>query len=204
MKKRFARDLKGYTNKKVKADKKRLKDKKKRIKSEKEKLAHQLGKDINREINREVINVYLEMHPCVVCGEDDIDCLEFDHLRDKEYNIAQMTTYKPSAVFAEIAKCQVLCANCHVRKTRYDFATERRQEGEPVMGKRSGIDPNWSAEEKAQYRIRLYEEKKIRAKALREQRKHTRMLSDLLGRKEIEDLAMQQIIDQQRAKDNAG
>lgn len=40
--------------------------------------------------NREFIISYLETHPCVDCGETDIQVLEFDHLADKKHNISQM------------------------------------------------------------------------------------------------------------------
>jgi hypothetical protein len=57
-------------------------------------------------------------HPCVDCGEPDPVVLEFDHLRDKSFNIGQALPYRrwPS-ILAEIEKCVVVCANCHRRRT---------------------------------------------------------------------------------------
>jgi hypothetical protein len=45
--------------------------------------------------------------------------LQFDHLRDKCKGIAYMcgSAFAWSTILEEIAKCQVLCANCHTRKT---------------------------------------------------------------------------------------
>lgn len=57
-------------------------------------------------------------HPCVDCGETDPLVLEFDHLRDKCFNIGTgLRTYTWHAIVDEIAKCEVVCANCHRRRT---------------------------------------------------------------------------------------
>jgi hypothetical protein len=63
---------------------------------------------------------YLQTHPCVVCGESDPIVLDFDHIRGKKkYPVTYMIShqYCLETVIEEIAKCQVLCANCHRRKT---------------------------------------------------------------------------------------
>jgi hypothetical protein len=57
-------------------------------------------------------------HPCVDCGETDPLVLEFDHLKAKNFNIAKgLRDRKWQAVLDEIAKCDVVCANCHRRRT---------------------------------------------------------------------------------------
>lgn len=72
--------------------------------------------------NKERLYEYLTEHPCVKCGESDPVVLEFDHLRDKKYTISNMVhSYSWSSILKEIEKCQVLCANCHKRKTAKDF-----------------------------------------------------------------------------------
>jgi hypothetical protein len=71
-----------------------------------------------RKANRILICEYLEDHPCVDCGEDDIVVLDFDHLRDKKEAVTFMIhDYPPSKILEEIEKCVVRCANCHRRKT---------------------------------------------------------------------------------------
>ena len=62
-----------------------------------------------------------------MCGESDPVVLEFDHIDDntKYMNIAHMIcdSFGLDRVMEEVAKCQVMCANCHRRKT----AKERGQ-----------------------------------------------------------------------------
>lgn len=62
---------------------------------------------------------HLAQHPCVDCGETDIVVLEFDHIRDKHSDVSHMATmgFCWETIEAEIAKCEIRCANCHRRKT---------------------------------------------------------------------------------------
>ncbi len=61
---------------------------------------------------------YFKRHPCVDCGEGDPVVLEFDHLRDKEFSIGQgLTTRSWQDILNEIEKCEVVCSNCHRRRT---------------------------------------------------------------------------------------
>ena len=73
-----------------------------------------------RSSRRVAIEGYLRDHPCVDCGEADLVVLDFDHVRDvKIASISAMIRDRMSMelVWAEIAKCEVRCANCHRRKT---------------------------------------------------------------------------------------
>lgn len=60
---------------------------------------------------------------CNRCDERHIVCLEFHHIDPtaKEYNVGSMVnSIKPiQRIEDEIAKCEVLCSNCH-RKEHYD------------------------------------------------------------------------------------
>lgn len=60
---------------------------------------------------------------CVICGEKDLAVLDFDHLYDKKYSVAKIASncFSIKKVLNEIEKCQILCANCHRRKTAKDF-----------------------------------------------------------------------------------
>lgn len=88
--------------------------------------------------NKILITNYLLANPCVDCGMKDVRTLDFDHVRGvKIMNISQMLHrgVKMSTVFAEIAKCEVRCANCHRIKT-----SERREANKSNM--RDGDDGN--------------------------------------------------------------
>ena len=74
----------------------------------------------NRERNRKFVCDYLTEHPCVDCGESDILVLEFDHRngnKDKAVAVGVQARWGLERLAAEIAKCDVRCANCHRRKT---------------------------------------------------------------------------------------
>jgi hypothetical protein len=61
---------------------------------------------------------YFRTHPCVDCGEADPVVLAFDHLRDKLFSIGMdLARRRWQCVLDEIEKCQVVCANCHRRRT---------------------------------------------------------------------------------------
>ena len=72
-----------------------------------------------KEDNRIRLLAYLTEHPCVDCGMANLVVLEFDHLRDKRWNITYMVSagFPWSTIEGEIAKCAVRCANCHRIKT---------------------------------------------------------------------------------------
>lgn len=63
---------------------------------------------------------------CVDCGEKDPRTLEFDHLRDKKFNLGKAHMIKGitlKEVKAEVRKCVVRCSNCHKRKTHKEQGT---------------------------------------------------------------------------------
>lgn len=58
--------------------------------------------------------------PCTDCGvRYPYYVMDFDHLGDKEHDIGRMVgeARKMSDVVAEIAKCEVVCSNCHRART---------------------------------------------------------------------------------------
>lgn len=76
-----------------------------------------------KEVLKDYILSYLKSHPCINCGENDPVVLEFDHRSEKEFSVALgiQRAYSLDKVKQEIDKCDVLCANCHKRKTAKDF-----------------------------------------------------------------------------------
>lgn len=71
-------------------------------------------------VAREYVLEYLDQHPCVDCGETHLVVLDFDHVRGSKTAglsslVAAGSSLRPIA--EEIAKCEVVCANCHRRRT---------------------------------------------------------------------------------------
>jgi len=82
-----------------------------------------------RERARKWIQTQPQRVACVRCGEAHPACLDFHHTdpNEKEFQIGQgmLSERAKSSIVREIAKCDVLCANCH-RKLHWE---ERHQEG---------------------------------------------------------------------------
>ena len=72
-----------------------------------------------RATNQDLMLAFLATRACVDCGETDVCVLEFDHLRDKTCNVSTMVHrgVRWALIVEEIAKCEVVCANCHRRRT---------------------------------------------------------------------------------------
>ena len=77
--------------------------------------------EVKRRLTRErtmYLIEYFKTHPCMECGERDPIVLEFDHLRDKSFAIGpSLTRTSWDKILAEMKKCEVVCANCHRRRT---------------------------------------------------------------------------------------
>lgn len=74
--------------------------------------------DRRRQLTRMVYE-YKLTHPCVDCGEKDPVVLDPDHRGGKEFNVSKAVKngYSWERVEAELAKCEMRCANCHRRRT---------------------------------------------------------------------------------------
>lgn len=71
---------------------------------------------------REWLNKLKVFYGCSVCGYNQIaEGLDFDHLRDKKFNIGGEIKTNKERVLKEIKKCQILCGTCHHIKTRAPF-----------------------------------------------------------------------------------
>lgn len=73
-----------------------------------------------RNEHRQILIEYLRKHPCIDCGNSDIEVLEFDHRDQKEKTceVHKLIISSTEKLFKEIEKCDVRCANCHVKRTR--------------------------------------------------------------------------------------
>ena len=74
-----------------------------------------------RQRNHEYVLKYLSTHPCVDCGEADLEVLEFDHIEPllgKGSRVSNLSSSSIERLQEEIDKCEVRCANCHTRRTR--------------------------------------------------------------------------------------
>jgi hypothetical protein len=84
--------------------------------------------------NRALLLAYLLARPCVDCGQTNPVMLDFDH-RDpatKRGNIGFIVARKPwHLVLREVEKCDVRCANCHMRRTAGQ-QNWRKARGEPI------------------------------------------------------------------------
>lgn len=86
---------------------------------------YQKNKAKRREINdrqrqelREYIDSVKRQHACK-CGEDHIACLLFHHRNPEEklFNISDVpnTVMSKKKLDAEMVKCDIICANCHLK-----------------------------------------------------------------------------------------
>ncbi len=62
---------------------------------------------------------------CTKCGEMDLCCLEFHHIIQKEWSIADMRKSSLNDLQSELSKCVVLCLNCH-RKEHHRLRLEAK------------------------------------------------------------------------------
>lgn len=56
---------------------------------------------------------------------ENLCVFEFDHTRDKKYDISAMTTLKDEKFNEEIEKCVLVCSNCHRIRTLRDGGYSR-------------------------------------------------------------------------------
>jgi hypothetical protein len=87
--------------------------------------------------NKRFVADYLNCHPCVDCGERDLDVLEFDHIDPwrKAFSISKSYNYTLKAIKREIEKCAVRCANCHRKR----HAEQRRAGQRQVLKPRPAL-----------------------------------------------------------------
>jgi 5-methylcytosine-specific restriction endonuclease McrA len=99
----------------------------------------------SRQKLKDYVDDYLSRNPCAVCGETDLVVLEFDHVHGKDATIANLIRLNVplSRLQEEIEKCQVLCVNCHRRKTAKERAWYRCRELPGLYVIRGMQSPDW-------------------------------------------------------------
>lgn len=80
-----------------------------------------------RQVASAFLSEYLQTRPCADCGETDARVLEFHHLQQKRGNVADLVRLGSSIrlIRQELAKCIVLCANCHRIRTSVSVGSWR-------------------------------------------------------------------------------
>lgn len=65
--------------------------------------------------NQDFVRDYKKSRSCEICGYNKTHhALEFHHISgDKKYSISTIRTLSLETIKAEIAKCILICANCH-------------------------------------------------------------------------------------------
>ncbi len=90
----------------------------------KRKVKHRKDKQLRREKLSSWLKEYKSHLFCINCNENHPACLDFHHLNpsQKEGTIGNMISegYAIKSIQKEIAKCIVLCKNCH-SKTHYEI-----------------------------------------------------------------------------------
>ena len=81
-----------------------------------------------RAIDKRTIINELKSKPCHDCGQSfPPHVMDFDHVRGKKrFGIAKMQNHSLEAILAEIAKCDLVCANCHRIRTRKRWNARKR------------------------------------------------------------------------------
>jgi hypothetical protein len=77
--------------------------------------------DLHRKENHKKLWDFLLKSSCLDCGIKDARVLEFDHMRDKKFNVSRAvsgSTRSWNTILKEIEKCQIVCANCHRIRTQ--------------------------------------------------------------------------------------
>jgi hypothetical protein len=77
--------------------------------------------------NVDIAYEILERSGCVDCGTHELCILDFDHVGQKRANVIYLATSGCGIprLMAEIAECEVRCANCHRRRTARQLGHQR-------------------------------------------------------------------------------
>jgi hypothetical protein len=81
---------------------------------------------ISKQEIKQRIKEIKEHNGCADCGVNNHIVLDFDHIKEKKYNISRMIHdgFTWAAIKKEISKCEIVCANCHRIRT-HDRLTKK-------------------------------------------------------------------------------
>jgi hypothetical protein len=90
-----------------------------RRRGDKHRAQSSVAKEQRRIRARAVVAKHLAASACADCGEADPIVFEFDHIGSKRMDVSRMVNLgaNPRDLQREISVCEVVCANCHRRRT---------------------------------------------------------------------------------------
>lgn len=86
-----------------------------------DKFTYKAGSHLSHQAKRRAMLDELKNKPCMDCGGTfPPECMDFDHREGevKLLRIGSQLRRKWESVLAEIAKCDLVCANCHRIRTK--------------------------------------------------------------------------------------
>jgi hypothetical protein len=98
----------------------------------------------HRDRNFERLVSYLVDKGCVDCDISEPVVLQFDHLPEfeKKFDIGRAITGSTrgwDAILKEIAKCELVCANCHAKRTAQRSGWRKHQLSEGTYERNEGL-----------------------------------------------------------------
>lgn len=102
------------------------------------------NRDIQLTRKRVALWTLLKESECKNCGNKDPEVLEFDHREptEKSFDVSEMMwSHSWESILTEIAKCDILCANCHRKRTIQQFGLWRGVYGCEEDGNPLGLGP---------------------------------------------------------------
>lgn len=89
------------------------------------------SKKARKQDYKQRVNQIKENNPCTDCGEfHPYYVMQFDHLRNnKTANVSAMIRNRRGidVIMKEIQKCELVCANCHAKRTYRRAARKRKK-----------------------------------------------------------------------------
>lgn len=103
--------------------------------NKKNRTRKQVRDQVRRTEIRAYVNAVKAGAPCADCGQQFPPvCMDFDHVREKVRSVANLVggAYRLELIKEEIARCEIVCANCHRVRThsRNQHVAPKRALGE--------------------------------------------------------------------------